>query len=109
VFSDNLATSMAVQGEANDAPLRLPVSGALGQLMALGAISTEVLSPLALFGRWPRRVMVAAMLSLLVAIRLFLSPDFLMLASVFVFWVPWEGLRTRLQRTSPAPDNRSTT
>jgi hypothetical protein len=53
--------------------------------------------------------MVAAMLGLLLAIRLLISPDFSMLAALFVFWLPWERAPVIGQRTSPMPESLSTT
>ncbi len=102
VFSENMANTLI---EANygitNGPLvpwglYLAQVGWLTRLMALGTLVVEAGYPLALFSRRARWLLVPAVLSMQIGIRVILGPRFVQFMICNLFWVPWDRIAARV-------------
>ncbi|MFN8511708.1 MAG: hypothetical protein U0841_03770 [Chloroflexia bacterium] len=108
VFSDTLAIVL-LQNHFRTDPLlpwgvELARYGWLCQLLAAGALITELALPLALVSVRARLLLIPGALGLLLGFRLFLGPNFAPLMICYVFWLPWRQITDTLMhqiRTRP--------
>jgi hypothetical protein len=68
--------------------------GILCKIIATGTILLEVGYPLALFNRRARYILVPAMISVLIGIRLVMGPTFYQYIICSLFWIPWDRIYT---------------
>jgi predicted DCC family thiol-disulfide oxidoreductase YuxK len=75
--------------------------------LAAATILLEVLFPLAMFGRWARRVLVPGMFLAQFGIAVLMGVFFTQFMFVYLFWVPWDSLGNFFtRRIAPAFDRR---
>ncbi len=70
----------------------------LCRILALGALLTEILSPLALFSARARAAFVPALFSMQLGIGLVLGVGFSSFLPIVAFWIPWDAGRSWLDR-----------
>lgn len=71
--------------------------------MAGASLLFELALPLALFGRWARRIVVPGVFALQLGITFLMGPDFLRFAFCYLFWVPWALLGARMRSSMETP------
>jgi hypothetical protein len=102
IFSENLRFLLLERRR----PLGLWVAqyGWLCQLLAGVTVAVELASPLALFGRAVRRLLIPTLFAMQVGIYLLMGTSFTEFMVAYLFWVPWDrivdGLRVA-SRTMP--------
>jgi hypothetical protein len=106
VFSDTLQIVL-LQNHFRTNPLlpwgvELARFGWLCQLLAAGALLTELSLPLALVSKRARIALVPGAIMLLVGFRLLLGPNFAPLIICYVFWLPWQRIADAVMRRSAA-------
>jgi hypothetical protein len=100
VFSDTLAIVL-LQNHFRADPIlpwgaELARYGWLCQLLAAGALLTELTLPLALVNTRARIALIPGAILLLVGFRLLLGPNFAPLLICYIFWLPWDRIANAL-------------
>ena len=110
IFSDNLALLLRRQQYhiSDGEPLTrwgifVARHGGVARMLALAAVSTELLFPLALISRRARYVLAPAGLAMLIGIRLLMGPTFEQFMLCYVFWVPWASVAAAARARVFAP------
>jgi len=89
--------------------LAIASSPTISRMLALGALLTELLYPLALVSRRARFILIPSTVFLFLGIRLTMGPTFWPLIVCQVFWVPWHKVLVntgrKLQRSAAAKDS----
>ena len=90
-LSDNLALTVQV---IDLGPLShwLADNVVLGQFLSVGALALELLSPLALFSRRARMVIVPSLFFMQIGFAVTMRATFRTFFLTYAFWIPWERL-----------------
>lgn len=98
-FSDSFRFLLLRHHFTHDPPTQLAVWLAdypvLCQAVALGALCLELAAPLALLGKWPRRLILPGLFSLQVGIWLLLGVRFSAMLPLFLCMLPWDAWLSR--------------
>ena len=91
IFSDNLALTVQV---IDLGPLShwLAENVLLGQVLSVGALALELLSPLALFSRRARIVIVPCLFFMQIGFAVTMRATFRTFFLTYAFWIPWDLL-----------------
>ena len=104
IFSDNLALTVQV---IDLGPLSHWVAGKvlLGQVLAMSAMTLELLSPLALFSRRARLVILPSLFFMLVGFAVTMRALFQIFFLTYAFWLPWDRVLSIARGERPGRRN----